>query len=228
MAPRTSPNRFVIRKPVDQLTLSMVPAIRDKTIRNIVEDRLREHGIEPGRGKGDKIPGEVWKEPLVMPSGVPVQKVRFTKTDKTIRPIRGNTAFVKPGNLHHVCIFEIIDKKGRVKWLGEYVNMIDAAARSREGKALIQIQHPENPDAKFIMSLSQNEMLLAEFNGKEQLFRFASAVSTVQKIKLRHHTYAGNSSDPQTLIVKSIDRLRQMNARKVTVDPLGRIRWAND
>lgn len=211
---------FVYRKPIEALTLSMIEKIRDEGIRRIVEERLRQFGLEAGRGKGS-IPKETWKEPLLMPSGVPIKKVRLLREDASVIPLRGNAAYVKPGNLHHLCLFELENGTRDIVC----VPMLEAIRRIKNKESVIQRTHPEYPDAKFLMSMSSNELFLIEHQGTEDLYRFETAASTQKWMKFRHHTFAGKNSDTQGQISKMPNTLR---AKKVTVDRLGRLRWAND
>ncbi len=223
--PTNENGKFTYRKELENLTLSMVDEIRDKTIRGLVIERLKKHGIEPGRGSGSSIPAAVWKEPFLMPSGVPVKKVRLVKTDETIQPIRNGTAYVKPGSLHHLCLFKQINEKGKLVLDAVFITTLEAAQRAKRGEPIIQKTHPQNPTAQFVMSLSMNEMLILEHKGKEELCRFISAASTSKQMWFRIHTFAGKSADRRGQISKKPNTLK---ARKVTVDRLGRIRWAND
>ncbi|HOW19190.1 MAG TPA: hypothetical protein PLC79_09150, partial [Phycisphaerae bacterium] len=79
-------------------------------------------------------------------------------------------------------------------------------------------------DAKFLMSLSRGEMVVATFQGKERLVCFRTAASTQGQIYFVAHTDARTSADTKKLVAKA----STLKARKVTVDPIGRIRWAND
>lgn len=79
-------------------------------------------------------------------------------------------------------------------------------------------------DARFVMSLSRGEMVLADVKGEERLLVFRTAAATSRQLRFAEHTDSRKSAEfkmfrftPNTL-----------NARKVTVDPIGRIRWAND
>jgi CRISPR-associated endonuclease Csn1 len=214
---------FVVRKPLEALTGAMIDDIRDASIKNIVIDRLTKHGLEYGRGKTAAIPKEVWREPLVMPSGVPIRRVRVLKSDLTVRPIRQGSACVKPGAIHHVCIFEH-SSNGRVTRDGVFVTMLEAARRTREKEPLVQPCHPSDPAAKFLMTLATGDTLLAELNGKERLVLVSTLVSTQQRIHLVSANDARRSGDKSD-VGKTPNSLK---ARKVTVDPLGRVRWSND
>ncbi|MFN4260280.1 MAG: type II CRISPR RNA-guided endonuclease Cas9 [Gemmataceae bacterium] len=218
------PGQFVYRKPLEALTLPMVKDIRDPVIRRLVIDRLQAHGITLDDGP-NKIPAEVWREPLRMPSGVPIKKVRLLRRDATIQPIRQGTAYVKPGSIHHLCIFEYQDERGRTKREAVFVSMLEAIQRAQNKEPIIRRVHPQRPDARFVMSLSANEMVMIHHQGEEALYRFITASSTTGQMWFRHHTVAGKASDKRGVISKQPNTL---NARKVTVDPLGRLRWAND
>jgi CRISPR-associated endonuclease Csn1 len=221
--PTNTAGVYTYRKPLASLTPPMIDDIRDPAIRRLVAQRLQAHGIDPATAK--KIPAEVWKLPLCMPSGIPVKKVRLLKRDESIRAIRGGTACVKPGSLHHLCLFELPGAKGRPEREAIFVTMLDALDRVRVRQSVIERQHPRRPGAQFLMSLSANEMLLLEHDGKEDLYRFETAASTSEQMWFRHHTFAGKSSEKRGRVSKMPGTFR---GRKVIVDPLGRIRWAND
>ncbi len=217
---------FACRKPIKDLKGSEVERIRDHAVRAKVIERLREFGIEPGRKKKgeDKkpIPAEAWARPLWMneEKQIPILKVRLTKPDKTIQPIRGGAAYVKTGSNHHLCIFELPDGKRKA----EFVTMIEAARRAAKGEPLINKKHPSEPDAQFIMSLSKGELVLADWKGQERLLQYNTAASTQGQIYLVDPLDARPAAEKQKFVCNANTLL----ARKVTVDTLGRIRWAND
>lgn len=230
------PGVFVVRKPLEALTPAMVGDIRDPVIRQIVASRLREHGIDVGRKKRGKpadgeepagrgIPKEVWKEPLVMPSGVVIKKVRILKRDETIRPLRaGGAEFVKPGAVHHVCLFEWQENGKRVRD-AVFVSMLEAIQRVKRREPLIQHAHPNKEGVTFLLSLSNGEMVLLDDPAPQCLYRFETAASTSKQMWFRLHNVAGRSSDKAGVVSKKPGTFRGI---KVTVDMLGRIRSARD
>ncbi len=220
--PTRKPGVFSYRKPVTELTLAMIPKIKDPVIREIVAERVRAFGLEPGGS--EKIKAEVWKDPLTMPSGVPIKKVRLEKEDSSIQPIRDGKVFVKPGNNHHVCLYEYETEAGETKRYLKAVTMLEAVQRIQRGEPVIQRQDPDHPEARFLFSLSTNDLILLDNNGNQDLYRFETAYSANQ-IKFRHHTYAGKSSTSTRVVTKSPNTLQ---GQKVIIDRLGRIRWAND
>lgn len=214
---------FAYRKPLEALTPAMVSDIRDLKIRELVQARLTLHGINEGASKG--VPAVAWKEPLRMPgeNGAIIKKVRLLRRDETILPIRSGRACVKTGSNHHVCIFEY-EEGGKKRRDAIWVSMIEAARRVREKEQLIRREHPSRKDATFLMSLSRGEMVLGTFKGQERLCVFQTGASTQGQLYFAAHTDARKSGEKEKFAAKA----STLTARKVTVDPLGRIRWAND
>lgn len=215
--------RFVYRKPLEGLTLSMVDDIRDRSIREIVIAKLAEFGLSPNEKK--KIPKEVWAKPLTMPSGTVIKKVRLLKRDESIVPIRGGTCHVKPGSTHHLTLFIAKDRRGRPKRIAEYVSMLEAISRIQKREPIIRRQFSSDPQAEFLMSLSKNEMVLLKHQGREDLYRFDTGASTSKQMWFRQHAAGGKSSEKLGEVSKSP---MTFEGRKVVVDVLGRIRNAND
>lgn len=218
---------WVVRKPLVDLSTSEVERIRDKTIRELVVGTLKANGLEIGRGK--KPNAKKMKEilsGLTMPSGVPVKKVRIIKPELTIQPLResdADQAYVKPGSTHHLAIFEY-EENCKKKREAVFVTMLEATKRLKKGLPIIQREHPTRPNAKFVMSLSGREMVLANWKGEDKLLAFKTAASTQGQIYLAEHTDARRSSEQKKFVATA----NSLDARKVTVTPLGRIRWAND
>lgn len=222
---------FVVRKRLEDLTLEMVENIRDAAVKALVIERLQKHGIAPGSKR--PIPKETWRDPLFMvrqgerktarPSVI--KKVRVLRSDLTIKPIRSGAAYVKPGNTHHIALFELPggtpEKPKRVM---EAVSMMEAYERAGRGEPLVRRNHPSNPKAKFLYSLSWGEMVKAVIRGRAGLYVFKTAASTQGQIYFVSHTDARPSGKADKFAVKA----NTLHGEKVTIDPLGRIRTAND
>ena len=267
--PTENEGEWVVRKPLVELSANEIERIRDRSIRELVMGTLKTSGLEVGRGK--KPNAKKMKEVLAgmaMPSGVPIKKVRITKPELTIQPLRDadeHQAYVKPGSTHHLCIFEWEDN-GKTKRNAVFVTMLEATERVKRqqqeltkrigewkgtGVSLKEIRHrkrkamsdvakrlpiiertpPEDdpdipPDARFVMSLSIGELVLAIINGQERLLKLRTSISTRKNVVFQvsedaRRDYREINANKNTLFEK-------YSARKVTVDPLGRIRWAND
>lgn len=214
---------FTYRKPLEALTTAMVPEIRDASVRDVVRQRLAQHGLSPDANKG--IPASAWKEPLRMPGehGAIIKKVRLLRQDQTIQSIRSGHACIKTGSNHHVCIFEF-EEDGKKKRTAVWVSMMEAARRVRGKEPLIRRVHPSRKEARFVMSLSRGELVLAMFKGQERLCVFQTGASTTNQMIFTGHTDARKKNEKEKFSATP----STLSARKVTVDPLGRIRWAND
>ncbi len=225
--PTPTPGEWVVRKPVISLSPNEIERIRDDKIREVVVAALKKGGIDFGRGKKpDAKKMKTVLSNLKMPSEVRIKKVRIIKPELTIQSVRTSRpdeAFVKPGSTHHLCIFEL-HENGKSKREAVFVTMLEAMNRLKRGEPVVQRKHPQHPDAKFIMSLSSREMVLANWKDGERLLTFKTAASTQGQIYFAEHTDARRSSDQ----AKFVATANSLDARKVTVDPLGRIRWAND
>jgi hypothetical protein len=120
-------------------------------------------------------------------------------------------------------------EKGKKKRDAVFVTMLEAIERIKSKKPIISRVHPERADAKFVMSLSRGELVRGTFKGKLRLVKFKTAASTTRQMIFVEHTDARRDSgnieaEKFSATPDSLDK----QARKVTVDPLGRIRWAND
>ncbi len=230
--PTAEPLQFVRRKEIRTLEKTkQLSKIRDAAIRDILKAHIRQHGIDPD--SPGEIPSEVWNKIPTMKSGIPIRKVRMLEKGEGYREIRPGQC-VELANNHHMEVYELIDKQGRPllnkdgmpKREGVLVSMLDAATRIKDGNPVVN--RKTLPDRRFVMSLSINEMLEVEMpDGSKRLHR-VQKMDINGSLVLRPHTYAGKVSDtdkPPLILRKTANTLR---GRKVTVDPLGRIRWAND
>jgi hypothetical protein len=194
--------------------------------------------LEFGRGK--KVDAKKLKAALSnlqMPSGVPIKKVRLLIPEQTVQPIRERKsdgcaddtciALVRPGDNHHACIFEW-EENGTVKRDAEYVSRLEASRRLRDREPLVRRHHSKRPEARFVMSLCSGDLVLADFDGQERVMVVSTLVSTQKRVHFVDARDARRSSDKKNIGLSPNSLIEKYNVRKVTVDPLGRIRWAND
>jgi CRISPR-associated endonuclease Csn1 len=247
--------KFRYRKALSDLTWAETGKILDGKIRDLVAARVapfrKNDNLAPGEiddsyleSLSKKPPAAAWAEPLYLMDkngGVAnaIKRVRLEKTDSTIRSIRkgDRTVYVKPGNTHHVCLFKgIACPPGDHDRDAVFVDLLTATERklqalrrntgSTRANQVIEKTHPNFAEARFWMSLSKGEMILLDPSDPSSLYRYETALSpkTKQLVFRRHvcasiGTYGRIQPRPWTL---------NPEARKVTVDPLGRVRWAND
>ncbi len=221
---------FVRRKSVEEIkNAKHLAKVRDEALRKVLAAHLRQQGVDP-HGKGgypkDAFKGE---NAPAMPSGVPIKNVRMIENKTTLRPPseRRNFQWVQPGNNHHIVYREQDSKKG-VVWNGEVVTMMDTAIRGRSGQPLVDLT-PETENGRFIMSLTLGELFEMDDKNGQRVLCVVRKLDGTGRMHYKPHADARPSSD----IIKdnlyiSPKNMQARHARKVTVDPLGRIRRASD
>lgn len=225
---------YVYRKPVQELTGSMIGKIVDPVVKDLIIARWRDFGLDPEKHKGT-APKEVWNEPLYMRSKknikVPIKKVRIREVLNNLIPMRDKSGsiyrYVDSGNNHHIEIFEYVDKKGKIKRDFKVVSLFEAVQRSRQRLPVVCRDYGDGK--KFLFSLARNEMfnLLDEKTGEHLLHR-VQKIDVNGRIVLRPHYLGGSLSDsdkPPLIQRKSPNTLM---GDKVTIDPIGRVFSAKD
>lgn len=221
---------FVRRKEVTEIkNAKHLEKVRDRAIRKILAEHLQKQGVDPTGKKGfppDSFKGE--NRPH-MKSGVPIKRVRMLEESETFRRVsdRRDSQFVKPGNNHHIIYWGEGDGEDE-KWSAEVVTMWDAAKRARTGKPPIDRTAPKGK--RFVMSLSAGEMFEMVGAGGEVLLCVVRKMDQRSKrVYYKLHTDARETDliNKDNLYL-SPKKMQEVGAKKVTVDPLGRIRWAND
>ncbi len=108
----------------------------------------------------------------------------------------------------------------------------EAAQRALRKEPVIQRTHPEHPEAKFLMSLSINDMVLVEDgDGKKHLCRVQKMSGGDSEegidIYFRLHTAATIESHETEIRLRSLSS-EKFKVEKVSVDVLGRVYPAHD
>ena len=134
---------------VKTLTPSDIAKIEPPFIRAFFEKRLQDF---PNLAPTEPLPDAFFEN-----FGVPIKSVRIHQKSATRREIRKGT-FIETGNNHHIEIFrELGSKKGKTKYVGRVVTLLDAATRKRLGQPVI---NKEWAGHEFIMSLMIDQMVL--------------------------------------------------------------------
>ena len=221
-------NTFVRRKSVESLTKTQdLEKVRDAMVREILREHLRDQGVDPD--KRSKLPGDAFKGANAprMPSGVPIRKVRMIEQSLTFRRVSERRAYqyVKPGNNHHI-VYRSVAKRNRQSWTAEVVTMWDAALRARNGLPLVDCS--DHDDEKFVMSLSISELFEIDAPEEGRLLCVVRKIDQRSKrLNYKFHTDARKAGEIEAdNLVLSVTQAQAQNARKITVDPIGRIRRA--
>mgnify|MGYP003301181069 CR=1 FL=1 len=229
---------YVIKYKVEAINLKDVDYVVDKRIREILRERLEQFG-----GKADKA----FAEPVLDHQGREIKSVRcYTGLSATV-PLRYNDkgeaeAFVKPGNNHHVAIYE--DEKGKLK---EHIATFwHAVERKKYGIPIIitnpaevwsnvtdkmpesfQMQLPNSANWKFKFSMQQNEMFILGMS--EELYQEAMRnndyamlskyLYRVQKLAsgdyvFRHHLET--TVDDNSATARGMGKLKRLSLKSLT------------
>lgn len=219
---------YCYRKQLVDLTMPMVLKIRDLTIRSIVLNRLKQYGINPV--ENSKIPKDVWAKPLYLPNknnpqGVVINKVRILKNDKSLVSMRKGSfqVYVKPGNTHHIVVFERKDEVGETIRFMESITLLEAYKRKIEGRPIILRSSSEFPDAVFIMSLCSGDTVNLKHKNTELLCRYVTSASTQGQIY-----FAELNDSKGSKYEKIVKNANTLVGKKVTIGILGEMRDSGD
>lgn len=103
--------------------------------------------------------------------------------------------------------------------------MFDAAQRIKEKKPVIERSLGDGK--KFIMSLSINEMIRVGDGPDAKYYRVQLMDSASNQITFRLHTAAKIDNNEERLFAGT-NAMKKAGFVKITVDPIGRVRLAND
>ncbi|MDB4572007.1 hypothetical protein N9Z72_01870, partial [Akkermansiaceae bacterium] len=222
---KTPDGDLVRRKPIQELSKKEIAGIRDENIAKIVNAYIEEHGGNPACLK--EITDE---EPLRMPSGTPIKKVRtaIPYAHLTIREGTPHETHVQSAATHHFAIFSL----GNGKHHFEPVTLYEASRRLRAKEPIVQKTYEGMPcEAEYRFHLCKGDSIMTTTNGKDRLFLFNTMATTTGQIWFAHHTEgAQQHKDPQTgssLLITSMPgnfEKKFPKARKVIITPDGQIR----
>jgi len=130
--------------------------IVDGGLRKIIEKRLAAYDNDPKKAFKDLDNNPVY---FNEEKKIPVKSIRMFTNLNAVQAMNFNNegepiGFVKPGNNHHIAIYE--NEKG--KRIEKVVTFWDAVVRRREG--LDAIDKQPNDGTKLISSIQQNEMFI--------------------------------------------------------------------
>lgn len=187
---------YVIKYKVKDITLKDVDYVVDRRIREILRNRLEQF---------DGNPKKAFAEPILDHQGRKIRSVRcYTGLNSTV-PLHYNEygeaiSYVKPGNNHHVAIYE--DENGKLQ--EHIVTFWHAVERKKYGLPIIvtdtakmwdqvtddmpetfQEQLPESAKWHFKFSMQQNEMFVLGMS--EELYQ--EAMRNEDYVMLSKHLY---------------------------------------
>ncbi|MEW5425085.1 type II CRISPR RNA-guided endonuclease Cas9 [Amorphus sp. 3PC139-8] len=213
---------LVYRKPIDTLTKGEIDRVRDADLR----EALREVAYAAKRDdvKLPKALAEFGRTRRVGGELRPIHRVRLLKTKQSVRVVEHGASYAKAyvsGGNHRVEIYELAGGE----WLGEGVSVYDA---NRPG---YRPGWPgDHPGARLVMRVHNGDLIEADFGEGRQIMRIYGLEPIARRLRLAPHEAAGriderheDPDDPLRWTFATYARLKKAGARKVYVDPIGRV-----
>lgn len=207
--------QFVTRKKLEALTKDEIwpkderDGIRDPQVRKIVQEWVTARGGDPKKA----FP----PYPRLGTDGPEILKVRLlTKQQLTLMAPVG-TGYADLGSNHHVAIYRSPGGKA----VFEVVSLFEASRRLARREPVVR--HDRDDGAVFVMSLAPGDAIVFTRDGKDEL-RIVQGVWASGIVVTLAHTDAEGSS----VWRPSAGSVLNAGARKVAVDPIGRVRKTND
>ena len=209
---------FVRRKPVEELKNSesanangnRIIDIVDDGVRDIVQEWVNRHGGNPRAAFVAGYPKRGRKGPEI-------RKVRLRVKQQIELMTKASTGYADVSNNHHIAIYRRAD--GTVDH--EVVSLLEASRRKARHDPVVRRERGDG--AQFVMSLSPGDSLQLTRNGETKLNIVESVWSAGPVVLVDH-----NDAEGATVFRPGAKTIIASGGRKVSVDPIGRIRPAND
>ena len=204
---------FVTRKRVETLGRGELGDIRDARVRRILNEWVESRGGDPKKA----FP----PYPRLSSNGPEIRKVRLLikRQPDVVAPV--STGYADLGSNHHIAIYRRPNGKADF----EVVSLLEAARRVCRYEPLVRRDRGDG--AQFVMSLAPGDMVrFAKSPGERRRIWRVQKIATKGQISLLDHTDC--SRDEWSLFEPMVGGLISRKAEKISVDPVGRIRRAND
>ena len=223
---------FVRRKPVEKLTNSESERFNGSRIIDIVDDGVRDivqrwvdkHGGHPGAAFVDGYPKRGRKGPEI-------RKVRLRVKQQLELMTKASTGYADQGNNHHIAIYRLADGSHDY----DVVSLMEASRRKARHEPVVNKKRGNA--AQFVMSLSPGDVV--EFQEGEE-----AGLWVMHGINSSGRPALARINDARPASATAAGRLRMDGKRetfeprfggfmkrrpkKLSVDPIGRVRPAND
>ena len=222
---------FVTRKKVEDLSKTELEDIRDEDVRKILRDWVEQHGGDPKKSFSDSYPKRGR-------NGPEIRKVRLLKKLQSNLAEKVTTGYADKYENHHMAIYRLPD--GKVDF--EVVSLFKAYRRLARGEDVVlhrrdDVERKYGKGATFRFSLSQNDVVELrksqekgrwvvhgiKSEGRPVLARLNDARPTAEP-EARKRGMDGKRKD----FTPRFGGFMKRCPRKISVDPIGRVRPAKD
>jgi len=202
---------FVTRKKVEALSQKELKEqiCDDRGVGTIVKDWVEDHGGDPKTAFKNSYP-------TVGEHGPQIRKVRLRIKRQSKTMTKASTGYADLDGNHHIALYQL--PNGKIDC--EIVSLLRASQRLASREPVIQREH--SGSAKFIMSLSKGDSLKLTEDNKIVI---VESIWSSGQITIVDHSDAKGSSKKQP---KARSLLLRNKAKKISVDPIGRVHSSND
>lgn len=200
---------FVTRKRLEALGKGELDAIRDAAVRATVKAWVAARGGDPKKAFATY--------PRLGDGGPEIRKVRLLSRQQLGLMAKVSTGYADLGANHHVAIFRL--PGGGAAF--EVVSLFEAARRLARREPVVR--RARDDGGAFVMALSPGEALEFPAGDKEGVWIVAGVWANGQVVLERAHDAAH-----ATTTRPGPGALLGAGARKRSIDPIGRVRAAND
>ncbi len=201
--------QFVTRKKVEALTKGELENIRDDEVRRIIKAWVAANGGDPKKAFA--------AYPRLGPRGPEIRKVRLATKQQLNLMAPASTGYADLGANHHIAIYRKPDGKTDF----EVVSLYQATRRLARHEPAVRRDRGDG--STFVMSLAPGDAV--EFpNGERRGIRIVQGVWASGQVVMLAHTDAAGGS----VWRPNAGSLLSNGARKISLDPIGRVRPAAD
>ena len=206
---------FVSRKNVEDLSKR---DLREKNKELWPDQKLRRIVVAWVNRHGDGDPKKAFPPyPKRGRKGPRVRRVRLRKKQQIELMAKVSTGYSDLGNNHHIAIYRL--PEGTVDY--EVVSLLEASRRKGRHEPVVRRERGDG--AQFVMSLSPGDSLQLTRDGENRL-RIVESIWSAGPVVMVDH----DDAERVTVFRPSAKTIVTSGGRKVSVDPIGRIRPAND
>ncbi|KAA0677966.1 type II CRISPR RNA-guided endonuclease Cas9 [Roseomonas genomospecies 6] len=219
---------LVYRKPLDGLTEKEIARIRDPDLCRAMQERVAFHRNGPDRLDVKQAVAKAAEDLAATAPWIGIRRARLLAKEADPiwlkgpdgEPYKGLIA----GDVHHIDIVALSD--GR--WTGRAATLFEAHRTALpDGRAAPYV--PAEGE-RFVMRLHKGDLVKLKHDGRLRIMRVARLEPANNRVRMAENFEAGeldkrhaDPDDPFRWLIIAFSVLRQREARRVTVDPLGRV-----
>lgn len=222
-----------VRKAIPTMSAKMINDIIDPIVKNRVREKLVELGVAES---AKAFKSEENFPSIVSKTGkrIPIKSARIKVYEKPTRIGSGaRSRNVQTSSNHHIEVFEVTDAKGRPKWEGRIVTMLEACNRLSRKEPVVDRTHTAG--GKFVFSLHGGDIISLDEKGTGERNLYRIRTLTKNNNLPRAEYVAINDAREEKEIKKKkqwstalMEPLRKKGCKKMEISPLGEISEAHD